>query len=107
MNSRIRRARQVDTMDDKVEAPQAEAKTKKYALKPGHRLESHFLKSEAEKAKRKQEEARAKAERAASAPKPLAEVNPEEDEMYGLRVHTWILILPTRRGVPEPFFIGG
>lgn len=54
-----------------------------------------------------QTEARDKAERAASAPKAVdEEVNPEDDALYGLRVHCWVLVLPTKRGVPEPFFIG-
>ena len=106
LNSRIRQTHQPDVAEDKAEAPKKETKAKKYALKPGHRLESHFLKSQAEKAERKQQEAKAKAERAASAPKPRADIRPEEDDLYGLRVHAWILVLPTRRGVPEPFFIG-
>lgn len=28
------------------------------------------------------------------------------DELYGLRVHSWVLVLPSKRGIHESFFIG-
>jgi hypothetical protein len=30
---------------------------------------------------------------------------PPEDELFGLRVHCWVLVLDGKREVPEPFFI--
>jgi len=30
---------------------------------------------------------------------------PPTDELYGLRVHAWVLVLDGKREVPEPFFI--
>ena len=28
------------------------------------------------------------------------------DRLYGMRVHSWVLVLPGKRDVPEAFFIG-
>lgn len=76
----------------------------KYSVKPPRDLrskfelerEAHKIEQErAEKAKREKEEA----EREKEAERP------PKDPLFGLRVHSWILVLSGKREVPESFFI--
>ncbi|XP_033013338.1 dynein regulatory complex subunit 7 [Lacerta agilis] len=79
-------------------------KPKKYAIKPPRDLSSKFeLRQEAkqeaivqaalEKKRKEEEEKRLEAEK------------PPPDNLYGLRVHAWVLVLSGKREVPESFFI--
>lgn len=55
--------------------------------------ERRKLELEIEKKKREEEERLIEAER------------PPPDQLYGLRVHSWVLVLSGKREVPETFFI--
>eukprot|EP00051_Salpingoeca_urceolata_P005939 m.78991 g.78991 ORF g.78991 m.78991 type:complete len:886 (+) comp14608_c0_seq1:127-2784(+) len=82
----------------------AEPKKKnKYAMRPPKKLESKFDKSQAQRAAAKEAEAEARetAARAALETKH----NPEEDPLFGLRAHCWVLVRGGKRDIPEPFFI--
>ena len=78
----------------------------KYKLKTVKKLVSGFLEKQAEKMvnseKDKLNEATAK-EDTRRQQKDMEE--DEEDEFAGLRIYAWVMILPGRREVPEPFFI--
>ncbi|XP_055956877.1 dynein regulatory complex subunit 7 [Patella vulgata] len=77
---------------------------KKYTVKPPRDLQSKFemkmeqrkiAAKEAEEAKRRQEEIE----------RQLELEKPPPDPLYGLRIHTWILVLSGKREVAESFFI--
>ncbi|KAJ3033181.1 hypothetical protein HDV00_006678 [Rhizophlyctis rosea] len=75
----------------------------KYKVKPPRMLRSSFLVRQEEKkrvAVEKEVEARRVRERMA-----LEEEEIDDDELKGLRVHAWVLILPGKREVAESFFI--
>lgn len=76
----------------------------KYAAKPPRDFNSKYkvfmdnkdrrkLELEIEKKKREEEARLIEAER------------PPPDQLYGLRVHSWVLVLSGKRKVPETFFI--
>ncbi|CAF2532014.1 unnamed protein product [Rotaria sp. Silwood2] len=78
--------------------------TKKYTVKPPKDLTSKYdaymhqrglNKIQADKDRHQEEENK----RIAEIEKPLP------DPLYGIRVHSWILVLPGKREVPEAFFI--
>ncbi|KAI8817432.1 uncharacterized protein EV422DRAFT_622654 [Fimicolochytrium jonesii] len=75
----------------------------KYKLKPPRTLKSQFLVKQDEKAKAKA------AQDAAAERKRLLEAralaDDDDDELKGLRVHAWVLVLPGKREVAEAFFI--
>jgi len=81
-----------------------EADRKKYTVKPPKDLSSKYVRMMEERRVRKEEEeiARKKAEQEAA----IAELEkPPPDELEGLRVHSWVLVLHGKREVPENFFI--
>jgi hypothetical protein len=108
--------REVCTMDQsrrqcpllfKTEEKKLESKEKeigKYAVKPPKDLNSKFLLTQEQRAKKKiaDEEERQRKEYE----QYLAELEkPNADPLYGLRVHAWVLVLSGKREVPESFFI--
>ncbi|CAI5781901.1 Coiled-coil domain-containing protein 135 [Podarcis lilfordi] len=89
---------------EEVAVEATKQKPKKYAIKPPRDLSSKFeLRQEAkqeaivqaalEKKRKEEEEKRLEAEK------------PPPDNLYGLRVHAWVLVLSGKREVPESFFI--
>jgi hypothetical protein len=81
----------------------------KYRVKPPKQLKSQFLlrqeaKLAAAKTKQEKELNAIQSEALADAKKTEEE---EEDELKGLRIHSWVLILPGKRDIAEAFFIGG
>lgn len=73
----------------------------KYKVKKPKQLISNFLKKQQEKVQVMQAAAQKRA-------KDLEASNPveeEEDELKGLRIHAWVLVLPGKREVSEAFFI--
>jgi hypothetical protein len=91
----------------KNEEKKQEAKRKeqgKYAVKPARDMNSKYLISQENRAKKKvadaEERKRLEHERY------LAELEkPPVDPLYGLRIHSWVLVLSGKREVPETFFI--
>ncbi|KAH6601754.1 hypothetical protein BASA61_001781 [Batrachochytrium salamandrivorans] len=86
------------TLDDVLPSPS------KYRVKPQRQLRSNFL--------AKQEERRVQlnlAHSTAQAPVPGGITNipddEDEDELKGLRIHAWVLVLPGKREISEAFFI--
>ncbi|KAJ3373708.1 hypothetical protein HDU91_006037 [Kappamyces sp. JEL0680] len=75
--------------------------TNKYRVKLPKQLKSAFLMKQEERLRaiQLQQEKRAK-ELENTAPPP-----PPDDELKGLRIHAWVLVLPGKREVSEPFFI--
>ncbi|KND01180.1 uncharacterized protein SPPG_04271 [Spizellomyces punctatus DAOM BR117] len=75
----------------------------KYKVKPPRQLRSQFLVKQEEKRRTKEEqEAEARRKREAEARAMMEE---DDDELKGLRVHAWVLVLPGKREVAESFFI--
>ncbi|ESO96481.1 hypothetical protein LOTGIDRAFT_115813, partial [Lottia gigantea] len=92
---------------EKKEEEVKKKELKKYTVKPPRDLRSKFeikmeqrkvAEKEAEEAKRRQEEIERQL---------VSEEleKPPPDPLYGLRIHTWILVLPGKREVAESFFI--
>ncbi|GAB5582313.1 dynein regulatory complex subunit 7 isoform X2 [Prionailurus iriomotensis] len=77
---------------------------KKYAIKPPRDLTSRF---QQEQETKKLEEIRAEEERRLREEEErLLDVEKAKtDPLHGLRVHSWVLVLPGKREVPESFFI--
>ncbi|TPX32812.1 hypothetical protein SmJEL517_g04139 [Synchytrium microbalum] len=75
----------------------------KYRVKPPRQMQSAFL----AKMEKKRLEAEAKVAPVVAAQEPVANevVDDDDDELKGLRVHAWVLVLPGRRDIAEPFFI--
>ncbi|KAJ3109852.1 hypothetical protein HDU97_000082 [Phlyctochytrium planicorne] len=75
----------------------------KYKVKPPRQLRSMFLLKQEEKKKlqeqKEQELYRLELER------QRALMNEDDDELKGLRIHAWVLVLPGKREVAEAFFI--
>eukprot|EP00048_Salpingoeca_helianthica_P022052 m.16102 g.16102 ORF g.16102 m.16102 type:complete len:829 (-) comp6815_c0_seq1:122-2608(-) len=92
---RARAVMQPDAPAAQAAAGAAAAPANKYAFKCGKTFESKF------------EEKMAKKSDAASAPAAAAAAAADApaDALHGLRVHCWVLVLPGKRDVPEPFFI--
>ncbi|KAK3597164.1 hypothetical protein CHS0354_038091 [Potamilus streckersoni] len=91
------------TKEEKMEE-ERKKEMKKYTVKPPKDLRSKFIlkqearaksEKESEIAKRRQEEEEKQAELEKPPPDPL----------HGLRIHSWVLVLPGKREVPEGFFI--
>jgi hypothetical protein len=88
------------------ERAQAQAKKEhgKYVAKPPKDMNSKYEANQELKARRKREEAELK--RRLEHEKYLAELErPPHDPLYGMRVHSWVLVLSGKREVPETFFI--
>ncbi|XP_003792627.1 dynein regulatory complex subunit 7 isoform X1 [Otolemur garnettii] len=83
---------------------QEKVQTKKYTIKPPRDLSSKF---EQEQQRKKEEERRAEeARRLREEEEQLLEAEKAKpDPLYGLRVHSWVLVLSGKREVPETFFI--
>ncbi|KAJ3328293.1 hypothetical protein HDU76_010208 [Blyttiomyces sp. JEL0837] len=83
--------------DDKL------ANTGRYKVKPPRQLRSQFLLKQEEKRKalalKEQELKRLEME------KEKAFLVEDDDELKGLRIHAWVLVLPGKREVAENFFI--
>ncbi|KAJ1559045.1 hypothetical protein HK405_012218, partial [Cladochytrium tenue] len=75
----------------------------KYKLKPPRQLRSQFLLKQEEK--RKERERLAAEKQRLEAEKKRASMEEDEDELKGLRVHAWVLVLPGKREIAESFFI--
>ncbi|XP_070577144.1 dynein regulatory complex subunit 7-like [Ptychodera flava] len=93
-------------MKKKQQVKQEEKKkeAKKYSVKPPKDLRSKFIikqerrkiaeqEKEEEKRRKEEEEKQAELEK------------PPPDELFGLRIHSWVLVLSGKREVPENFFI--
>lgn len=76
----------------------------KYSVKPPRDLNSKYLHSQEERV-RKQKEAELE-KRRKEEENAIAELEkPPPDPLYGLRIHSWVLVLSGKREVPETFFI--
>ena len=76
----------------------------KYIAKPPKDMISKYEINQELKAKKKREEAELK--RRLEHEKYLAELErPPHDPLYGMRIHSWVLVLSGKREVPESFFI--
>ncbi|XP_033625449.1 dynein regulatory complex subunit 7-like [Asterias rubens] len=89
---------------NEVKKTEQKKEAKKYTVKPPKDLRSKFiLKQEAREveAQQKEEEKRRKEEEI----KQEELEKPPVDELFGLRVHCWVLVLAGKREVPENFFM--
>ncbi|KAJ1535359.1 hypothetical protein HK096_002703, partial [Nowakowskiella sp. JEL0078] len=77
--------------------------TTKYKIKTQRHLKSLFLMKQEEK-KKLSESKRLESLRAEEEKCKMVEVE-EEDDLKGLRIHAWVLVLPGKREIAEPFFI--
>ncbi|XP_070254043.1 dynein regulatory complex subunit 7 isoform X1 [Myotis yumanensis] len=93
------------TMKSKTKVQRKQvAPPKKYAVKPPRDLTSRY---EQDQERKKQEKIKAEEEkRLKEEEERLQEAeNAKPDPLYGLRVHSWVLVLSGKREVPESFFI--
>ncbi|KAI9093129.1 hypothetical protein DFS34DRAFT_274340 [Phlyctochytrium arcticum] len=75
----------------------------KYRVKPPRHLRSVFLVKQEEKKRAKElQDAELKRKKEAEARAMMSE---DDDELKGLRIHAWVLVLPGKREVAESFFI--
>ncbi|KAJ3065432.1 hypothetical protein HDU98_011207, partial [Podochytrium sp. JEL0797] len=83
-----------------VKKSDAEAK---YKMKPPRMLKSHFMINQEEKSKiqalKELENRRILME------KEKAKMIEDDDELKGLRIHAWVMVLPGKREIAEAFFI--
>eukprot|EP00079_Xenopus_tropicalis_P024210 XP_012816760.1 PREDICTED: dynein regulatory complex subunit 7 isoform X1 [Xenopus tropicalis] len=77
---------------------------KKYTVKPPRQLISKFAVQQEAKKQAKMEEALRNEQEEEARLKEDAE-KPGPDNLHGLRVHCWVLVLSGKREVPENFFI--
>ncbi|KAJ3112094.1 hypothetical protein HK100_002455 [Physocladia obscura] len=77
--------------------------TGRYKVKPPRMLKSHFLINQEEKSKA-QALKDLEAKRLA-VEKEKARLIEDDDELKGLRVHAWVMVLPGKREIAEAFFI--
>ncbi|KAI8843848.1 hypothetical protein BJ741DRAFT_589388 [Chytriomyces cf. hyalinus JEL632] len=90
-----------DGPDEK--AAKAAESLSKYKVKPPRTLHSHFLISQDEKAKLQAQKDLENQRLAMEREK--ARMVEDDDELKGLRIHAWVLVLPGKREVAEAFFI--
>ncbi|EGD78866.1 hypothetical protein PTSG_11788 [Salpingoeca rosetta] len=76
----------------------------KYSIKRENRLESKYLREMQQRTKTEEND-RQREEKRKEEEERRARLAPPEDELHGLRVHCWVLVLPGQRGVHEAFFI--
>lgn len=92
----------VKTEEKHVSAAKKEAG--KYAVKPPRDLNSKYLASQEERIRKKERDELEK--RNKEQLDAIAELEkPPPDPFYGLRIHSWVLVLSGKREVPESFFI--
>ncbi|KAJ3246304.1 hypothetical protein HDU78_007388 [Chytriomyces hyalinus] len=84
-------------------AAKAAESSSKYKVKPPRTLHSHFLISQDEKAKLQAQKDLENQRLAMEREK--ARMVEDDDELKGLRIHAWVLVLPGKREVAEAFFI--
>ena len=100
-------SRRVCPLLARSEEKRAAAKRKepgKYVAKPPKDMSSKYELQQELKAKRKRDEA--ELQRRLEHERYVAELErPPADPLYGMRVHSWVLVLSGKREVPEPFFI--
>nr|KAJ3422211.1 hypothetical protein HK105_000709 [Polyrhizophydium stewartii] len=78
----------------------------KYRVKPPRQLKSSFLAKQEERRRQLAIKKDAEGEKInAEQTKPPALLEDDDDELKGLRVHAWVLVLPGKREVAEAFFI--
>jgi hypothetical protein len=82
----------------------AALQSSKYKVKPARKMMSQFLIRQEQK--RKDLEVKLIKQKKEEIAKKKATFLEEEDELKGLRVHAWVLVLPGKREVAEAFFIG-
>ncbi|KAI9350126.1 hypothetical protein BDR26DRAFT_851892 [Obelidium mucronatum] len=82
---------------------QTDNQNSKYKMKPPRMLKSHFMISQEEKSKahalKELENKRIALE------KEKARLIEDDDELKGLRIHAWVMVLPGKREIAEAFFI--
>ncbi|XP_075223925.1 coiled-coil domain-containing protein lost boys [Lycorma delicatula] len=86
------------------EPPPPEIPVSKYIARPVRDLNSKFelMMEEREQAQIREEEERSAEEERLR----ISELEkPEPDPLYGWRIHSWVLMLPGKRDITEPFFI--
>eukprot|EP00049_Salpingoeca_infusionum_P013352 m.248940 g.248940 ORF g.248940 m.248940 type:complete len:881 (-) comp15424_c0_seq4:2797-5439(-) len=93
-------AQHVDVVEDKAE----KKKESKYKIQRGGKLKSAFDTRMAARETKTRKDAVAKAAAATEAERQ-EKLKAAADELHGVRVHAWVLVLPGKRGIPEPFFI--
>ncbi|KAJ3378839.1 hypothetical protein HDU84_007250 [Entophlyctis sp. JEL0112] len=81
----------------------ADSKLSKYKVKPARLLRSQFVISQEEKARTAA--AKESEIRRAALEKEKALLIEDDDELKGLRIHAWVLVLPGKREIAEAFFI--
>ncbi|CAF1676083.1 unnamed protein product, partial [Didymodactylos carnosus] len=80
------------------------SQSKKYTVKPPKDLTSKYEHYMKEREIQKDNDAKEKLKEEEN--KRIAEIEkPLPDPLFGIRVHSWILVLPGKREVPEVFFI--
>lgn len=94
----------VDNKEPEPEAKKEEAKVNKYKLKPVSRLASEYEKTMRARDVQLEADAKARHDDELEAARREA-LRPPHDQLGGLRVHCWVLVLRGKRGVPETFFI--
>eukprot|EP01147_Barroeca_monosierra_P005095 gene5095-6989_t len=83
----------------------SESKTQnKYAISRENRMESKYLKEMRERQQQKGEDI-LKEQMRMEQEELRKRLQLPADELYGLRVHSWVLVLPSKRGIHESFFI--
>lgn len=92
----------IKTEEVKIETTKKEIG--KYSVKPAKDMNSKYLRNQDNKAKKKLADEAEK--RRLEHERYLAELEkPAADNLYGQRVHSWVLVLSGKREVPETFFI--
>ncbi|PIK54161.1 putative coiled-coil domain-containing protein [Apostichopus japonicus] len=89
---------------DEVKAEEEKKEVKKYSVKPPKDLRSKFILNQ-EKRKEEEREKEIKEKKNEEKAKQEELEKPPPDDLFGLRVHSWVLILAGKREVPENFFI--
>jgi len=89
---------------DTIQKEEGKTKENKYDVKPPRDLRSKYLIKMEERKVKEQEDEEKRVKDAELA--RIAELEkPAPDELYGMRVHCWVLVLAGKREVPENFFI--
>ncbi|XP_002741356.1 dynein regulatory complex subunit 7-like [Saccoglossus kowalevskii] len=78
--------------------------SKKYTVKPAKDLRSKFIMKQEQRKIEEQEKEREKIRKEEEEKQAELE-KPPPDDLFGLRIHSWVLVLSGKREVPENFFI--
>ncbi|XP_052769766.1 dynein regulatory complex subunit 7-like [Mya arenaria] len=100
-------SREICPLLKKKEEIKEEAKKKelkKYTVKPPKDLQSKFELKQAAKAKAEKDKEDAK-HRTEEEQRQAELEKPPPDPLYGLRIHSWVIVLHGKREVPESFFV--